>query len=218
MADSSNRDPQRILARRHNLSRGIFAPEITDLLVPPLKFGGYAGTAGVLAGVGGSIFREGNPVVWGAVSGFQWFALGSSYYFTRSIIFKTWGGEEQVSLTDKTKASAMAGTVAGAVGGLIRGPSNIIPAMVFWTAVGAGGQMFANRMATREPKVKDENDSWFRSKWSPLKKLTDDEYIDLMSEKILRVEADIALVDDRIAELREMEKAEIRASQNSTSS
>lgn len=66
--------------------------------------------------------------------------------------------------------------------------------------------MIVNRMATREPKVKDENDSWFRSKWSPLKKLTDAEYIDLMEEKILRVDADIALVDDRIADLRIAEK------------
>ncbi|KAK7402598.1 hypothetical protein QQX98_011639 [Neonectria punicea] len=218
MADSSSRDPQGTLARRRTSPRGIFAPEMVDLVVPPLKFGGYAGTVGVLAGVGGAIFREGNPVVWGAVSGFQWFTLGTSYFFTRSIIFKAWGGEEQVTLADKTKASAMAGTVAGATGGLIRGPSNIIPAMIFWTAVGAGGQMYANRVATREPKVKDENDSWFRSKWSPLKKLTDEEYIDLMSEKILRVEADIALVDDRIAELRVVEKAEKLASQDNSSS
>lgn len=138
-------------------------------------------------------------------------------------MIQAWGGEKQVTPSEKIKASAIAGTVAGAVGGLIRtvdpsckdsafyshfagGPSNILPAIVCWTAFGAGGQMIVNRMATREPKVKDENDSWFRSKWSPLKKLTDAEYIDLMEEKILRVDADIALVDDRIADLRIAEK------------
>lgn len=39
---------------------------------------------------------------------------------TRSVTIRAWGGEDQVSLSDKTKASAMAGTVAGAMGGLIR--------------------------------------------------------------------------------------------------
>lgn len=68
----------------------------------------------------------------------------------------------------------------------------------------------ANRLATRQPKIKDENESWFRSKWSPLKKLTDEEYVDMMSEKILRVEADIALIDDRIAELRAAEQDQAR--------
>ena len=62
--------------------------------------------------------------------------------------------------------------------------------------------MVANRIATREPKVQDENDSWFRSRWSPLKKLTDQEYTEYLEEKLLRVEADIALIDDRIDELR----------------
>jgi hypothetical protein len=38
------------------------------------------GTAGVLAGVGGSIFQEANPIIWGAVSGFQWFTLGTSFW------------------------------------------------------------------------------------------------------------------------------------------
>lgn len=66
--------------------------------------------------------------------------------------------------------------------------------------------MVANHWATREVKDKGENDSWLRSKWSPLKKLTDDEYLDMMSEKMLRVEADIALIDDRIAELRDAEE------------
>lgn len=39
---------------------------------------------------------------------------------------RAWGGEEQVTLSDKTKASAMAGTVAGAMGGLIRRSQRLI--------------------------------------------------------------------------------------------
>lgn len=66
--------------------------------------------------------------------------------------------------------------------------------------------MVANGLSNRKPKVKDEDDSWFRSKWSPLKKLTDQEYIDMMEEKILRVEADIALIDERITELKSIDQ------------
>lgn len=81
-----------------------------------------------------------------------------------------------------------------------------MPFIALWGAIGAGGQAIANHVATSETKVKDENDSWMRSKWSPLKKLTDAEYVELMNEKILAVEVDIALIDDRIAELRASDK------------
>lgn len=79
--------------------------------------------------------------------------------------------------------------------------------MAMWGVLGAGGQIIANGMSNRKPKVKDENDSWLRSNWSPLRKLTDQEYIDMMEEKILRVDADIALIDDRIAELKSIDQA-----------
>ncbi|KAF4962625.1 hypothetical protein FSARC_9295 [Fusarium sarcochroum] len=210
MADDRGQDPQSALLRQRQLSRGLFSQQVVDLVLPPLKFGGYAGAAGVLAGVGGSIFKEANPIVWGAVSGFQWFTLGTSFWFTRSLVVRSWGGEDRLRNLDKTKASAIAGTAAGAVGGLIRGPKNILPAMFVWAVVGAGGQMIANRASTRQPKVKDENQSSFFSRLNPLKKLSDQEYMDMMSEKMLRMDADIALIDDRIAELRKLAEEEAR--------
>ncbi|KAH7262585.1 hypothetical protein BKA59DRAFT_33735 [Fusarium tricinctum] len=212
MADNRSRDPQWALLHQQQSSRGLFSPEIIDLVLPPLKFGGYAGTAGVLAGVGGSIFKEANPIVWGAISGFQWFTLGTSFWFTRSIVVKAWGGEERLKNGDKTMASAIAGTAAGAVGGLIRGPKNILPAMFVWTVFGTGGQIVANRMAARKPKIQDENDETFFTRWTPLKKLTDQEYRDMMSEKMLRIDADIALIDDRVAELRKQAEEEAQSS------
>lgn len=48
-----------------------------------------------------------------------------------------------------------------------------------------------------------EKKSIFSSRWSPLKKLTDDEYRHVMSEKMLKLDAEIALIDEKIAELRE---------------
>lgn len=82
--------------------------------------------------------------------------------------------------------------------------------MLVWTVLGAGGQMAVNRMSSRQPKVQDENTSWI-SRWSPLKKLTDEEYTNMMSEKMLRIDADIALIDDRIAELRKQAQEEAQA-------
>lgn len=47
-----------------------------------------------------------------------------------------------------------------------------------------------------------ERKSIFESKWSPLRKISDEEYKDMMDEKILRLDAEISLIEDKIAELR----------------
>ena len=62
-----------------------------------------------------------------------------------------------------------------------------------------------NRVAVAKSRPQKEGDNWLTT-LSPLKKLTDQEYLDMMGEKILRVEADIALIDDRITELRKQEQ------------
>lgn len=81
--------------------------------------------------------------------------------------------------------------------------------MFVWTTVGAVGQIIANRMAVRKPKVDDDKEGFF-TRWTPLKKLTDQEYKDMMFEKMLRIDADIALIDDRIVELRKQAEEESR--------
>lgn len=76
--------------------------------------------------------------------------------------------------------------------------------LIFCGVAAVGGQLVANHFTSRQEKAKEAEDgSWLGSKWSPLKKLTDEEYISMMDEKILRVDADIALIDDKIAQLRE---------------
>lgn len=44
MANDRNQEPQMVSVRQRQSSRGLFSPEVVDLVVPPLKFGGYAGT------------------------------------------------------------------------------------------------------------------------------------------------------------------------------
>ncbi|OAA38342.1 hypothetical protein NOR_06732 [Metarhizium rileyi] len=203
---ASNGDGNATNTTRRPQRPGFLPPELLELVVPPLKVGVYSGTAGVLAGVGGAIARDTSPVASGLFSGVQWFMLGSSYWFTRSVGVKFYGGHDKITSTERVAVSGLAGSTAGAVAGLARGPSRLLPAMIIWGLVGAGGQAIVNRSSSSKTSKSAESSSWL-SKLSPLKKLTDQEYIELMKEKILKVEVDIALIDDRIAELKAAEEA-----------
>lgn len=43
MTENGGREPQMMHLRQRQSSRGLFSPEVIDLVLPPLKFGGYAG-------------------------------------------------------------------------------------------------------------------------------------------------------------------------------
>lgn len=75
--------------------------------------------------------------------------------------------------------------------------------MVLWGVIGAGGQVIANRFQVKD---KSKNETSFLGSWSPLKKLSDQEYLDMLDDKVLKVEVDIALIDDKIADLRKQEQ------------
>jgi hypothetical protein len=85
---------------------------------------------------------------------------------------------------------------------------------VVFSLLGAGGQTIANWRDVKVSKAADAApkppskfwSSEFWSRWSPIKQLSDQEYVDILEEKLLRVEADIALIDDRVKELRESER------------
>lgn len=49
-----------------------------------------------------------------------------------------------------------------------------------------------------------------QSKWSPMQALSDEDYKKMMQEKILRVEVDIAMIDDKIEVLKK-QAAEMEA-------
>lgn len=76
---------------------------------------------------------------------------------------------------------------------------------------GAGGQAMynwgdsRNSAQTAAPET-DLKKSWLDSKWSPMKVLSDKEYEEMLREKLLRVNAEIALVDENIEALRVQER------------
>lgn len=61
--------------------------------------------------------------------------------------------------------------------------------------------------AQRGPQAKGPSmlDQMFRSKWNPIKKLTDEEYERMLRGKLLAVDAELAITNEAIDEL---EKAE----------
>lgn len=64
--------------------------------------------------------------------------------------------------------------------------------------------MIVNHSEASKMKPKADGPG-FWSRINPLRKLTDDEYLEMMREKILKLDVEIALIDDRIAELRALE-------------
>lgn len=87
--------------------------------------------------------------------------------------------------------------------------------------LGATGQVIYNRADARQSALVEEpkksmKDSWLNSKWSPMKVLSDSEYEDMLREKLLRVNAEIALIDENIERLRVQER-EMMARQGSDS-
>ncbi|AEO57867.1 hypothetical protein MYCTH_2304576 [Thermothelomyces thermophilus ATCC 42464] len=181
-------------------------PELMEILVPSLKVGAAAGACGVFTGAAAGILRSAPTVFFAIVAGGQWFTLGTSYYATRLSSLRYFGrGKQEPSPSDKIKASTVAGGVAGTFGGMLRGPRNIIPGAIVFSLLGAGGQGIANWRAARVDDAGPKPEKGFWSSWSPIKQLSDADYENILEEKLLRVEADIALIDDRIKELRASE-------------
>ncbi|OLN85703.1 hypothetical protein CCHL11_08294 [Colletotrichum chlorophyti] len=182
---------------------------------PPLKVGALTGTIGVFSGVAAGIIRDSTPALFAVASGIQWFALGSSYWLSRTVVLNAWGGEEKLSSFSKIQASAIAGGTAGMVGGLIRGPRNIIPGVIVFSLVGGTGQAILNGVQGKSSEPAEEKTSILSSSWSPLRKLTDNEYREMIDEKMLKIDAEIALIDEKIVELRAAKVLDPSTSQES---
>jgi len=73
---------------------------------------------------------------------------------------------------------------------------------------GTVGQAAYNVADARTPvpvSHRGTGNAWLNSKWSPVKVLSDDEYEEMLREKLLRVNAEIALVNESIEALRIMD-------------
>ena len=123
-------------------------------------------------------------------------------------------------------ASTFAGGITGgAIGGLTRGRRNVVPATLMWTLAGYLGQTIYNKLDARHSEqvaVTTEEEAvnggkkpglgfWNKvaeMKWSPMKTMSDEQYANMLGEKVLRLEAEIALIDEEVERLRGEEKVE----------
>ncbi|KAI0118932.1 hypothetical protein GGR51DRAFT_498240 [Nemania sp. FL0031] len=180
--------------------------ELSRIAIRSLQTGMATGVVGLLVGAGSGIMRSAPPTLFALFAGFQWFTLGSTYMASRDILYHAWGGEENMSSSDLVKASGVAGGVSGMMGGMIRGPKNILPGILFFGTLGAGSSYVSQLTQSTEAKPKT---SWLDSKWSPMQRLSDKDYMDKIEEKILRLDAEIAIIDENIASLKESSRSPV---------
>ncbi|RPA93555.1 hypothetical protein L873DRAFT_1704659 [Choiromyces venosus 120613-1] len=194
------------------------------ILVPALKVGAATGLTGVLTGgVIGTLRSVPHVKTFAMFAGVNTFALGYTYWALRLAMYRAVHHasppDTAIIPRDRVIISGASGAMAGGLLGiLLRKMSNVIPGAIVWGLVGLGGQYaynVADARHTREVIEKLENpepkesilDRAIRSKWSPVKRLTKKEYADMLKEKLLAVEADIAITNEEIEKL-EREKKE----------
>lgn len=83
----------------------------------------------------------------------------------------------------------------------------IIPGVVVFSILGYLGQSSYNmvdewQLQRDDTPTKPLGQRIMESRWMPLKVLTDEQYREILDEKLLSVEAEIAVVDEKIDELR----------------
>ncbi|KAF1971067.1 hypothetical protein BU23DRAFT_556344 [Bimuria novae-zelandiae CBS 107.79] len=200
--------------------------------------GAGAAVPGLIIGATYGTLQTQTPVLFSLVSGAQWFALGTTFFSIRSSILSSTGLLNWWNITrgaplhplppppsesDRIRASIISGAATGfTLGFLFRGPRNVIPGTIMFSLFGWGGQHAyewldaRNSGRVREKQaVKEqggENETFLqkvgKSRWSPMRTLTDQEYEDMMREKLLKVDVEIALIRDKIEALKKEKEAE----------
>jgi hypothetical protein len=180
-------------------------------VLPAAKFGGVCGGAGFLTGgFAGIIKSVPNGFTYAIACSVQPLILGTAFSFCRTIIVR----ESTIRKGEPTagelvQASAVAGGVSAALVGLAtRGRSHVIPGTIALSMFAAGGQFVHNRWTaprTLDPAHKGFWRGMSEKSWSPVKLLNDEEHANLLREKLLNIEVEIALIDDKITALKAQE-------------
>ncbi|KAH0562014.1 hypothetical protein GP486_003284 [Trichoglossum hirsutum] len=99
---------------------------------------------------------------------------------------------------------------------LIGGRHNVLPGAIMFSIFGFVGQGVYNFADARHSEMQQSDfdasrkrSTWenlLNSRWSPVKVLSDEEYERMLEEKLLRLNAEIALIDEDIAKLKAGDK------------
>ena len=172
------------------------------------------GSVGFLFGGAIGIIKSLPPFLSAGATSLQTFGLGTVFTFTRLSIVRAWTTEQHAPTPgDLTKATALAGAFSGgSMGALFRGRKNVIPGAVMWCVFGATGQFLYNKWSIAPHRVEAKGPGFWQrmseKSWTPFKVLTNEEYADMLKEKMLKVEVEISIIDDKIAALKEQQKVE----------
>lgn len=100
------------------------------------------------------------------------------------------------SPAQKVRARAIAGIASVISAALIvRSPRSVLPDAAAFSLLGARGQFAVNKWYAFE-KSYVKTTGWLDMKWSPMRRLSDEEYANILREKVIRLKADIAIIDE----------------------
>ncbi|KAK1058679.1 hypothetical protein LTR12_003843 [Friedmanniomyces endolithicus] len=189
------------------------AQQSRAVLGTSLKVGAACGCAGFLFGGTSGILKGTTPFLFATAASIQTFALGTTFWACRSTILQTTLSGEQLP-SDLLKASSFAGGLSGGlIAAITRGRRNVLPATLMWSLFGGIGQLAYNGYVTGSAARQNlpPEDFWTRmakQSWFPLKALSNEEYAGMLRDKMLKVDVEIALLDDKIAALGKQQQDE----------
>ncbi|EGC43859.1 conserved hypothetical protein [Histoplasma capsulatum var. duboisii H88] len=169
----------------------------------------YAGVSGLIFGGITGVLRSPNPAIHSIAAGIHWFAFGTSSWWLRSNILRIQFNDKPTAEQRAFASSVSSGLSGGAIAFSIH--RRFMPGAVIFGIAGFLGQksydvidrwqLSRDRTAPQKPLVQ----RMLESKWMLLRPLPDEEYIEMLNEKLLAVDAEIAVIDDKIAALRTQE-------------
>jgi len=176
------------------------------VLVSSAYFGGGAAALGGTFAAFYATVKGRNTVLWTGAAGVQCFMLGSTFWFSRTLLRNNASEANPLSRREELLHSFLAGSFAGMAGGALRGRSNVIPGAVVVGIMGLGGQASYTafeRMAEKPAESRPLLDRLSSSKWWPLKSISDADYETELTEKVIGLEAEMAMIDERIVTLKQ---------------
>ncbi|EPS32809.1 hypothetical protein PDE_07769 [Penicillium oxalicum 114-2] len=176
----------------------------TNTLLAAAKVGALSGAAGLIYGGFSGVIRSPNPTIHSLSCGIHWFACGSTYWWMRSNVIAL-HYQDNVSPRERAYVSGLCGGISGGVVTRMMG-GRLVPGLVIFSLLGYGGQTAFNyvdrwQMEKAQSPSKPFLQRVAESKWIPFRHLSDQEYREMLSEKLLSVEAEIALLDEKIEDL-----------------
>ncbi|KAI6245655.1 hypothetical protein HI914_05933 [Erysiphe necator] len=174
----------------------------SKILVPTFQVGVLSGLSGLFIGAIAGTLRCANPILFSLASGIQCSILGSSITAFRKAIIHSRGNDE-LSPNEKLSISSISGALGGGTSGaILRGRKNVIPGAVMFAILMTTGQFLFNKLEQRDlrhiPRDSDNFYSWMRSKWLPLRFMSDEEYETILKKQLCVIKAEIALIDKKI--------------------